>query len=428
MLLTPHSQKDIEELYQTYLHPRDYSRRHLGEVFTPLPIAQKLVDHIPPHVMNNPSSTFLDPAAGAGGFLIVLFKKLMFTLSTHIPDAKTRKHHIISKMLLAADISQRNINIMHKIFGKKLRIYHGDSRDLDLEKAFGLLQKASVVIGNPPFQATGKTTREGHRHMWMVFVRKSIQDWLQEGGYFAMLLPPSWRKPVVPNPRHEEVPLWELMTRECTPLWVNMYGTTILEGNVSIRYDLVILQKKQNHNTRTTIVDVDGKTSHHDLSLIPFLPNGNISYWKKMLHLRPTENKMVYSCFYHSNNQRGRVRRMADPQFRHKVVHAIHKDGTPVFLYSNQRKREGGFGVPKLIFNGYGAWNPPLLDWEGKYGMSEVVFGLPIASRAHGERMLGFFQKPKTLPRFRHDMTWAICRPTISWKLFYYLDPDFFEQ
>lgn len=60
-------------------------------------------------------------------------------------------------------------------------------------------------------------------------------------------------------------------------------------------------------------------------------------------------------------------------------------------LYANTRDREGGFGVPKVIFNRMGTWNPPILDMRGQYGMSESIFAIPIASREEGEAMIRFF-------------------------------------
>ena len=48
-----------------------------GEVFTPTPLVQEILDHLPPESFTDPSKTFLDPSCGDGQFLSeVLIRKL----------------------------------------------------------------------------------------------------------------------------------------------------------------------------------------------------------------------------------------------------------------------------------------------------------------------------------------------------------------
>jgi hypothetical protein len=48
-----------------------------GEVFTPTPIVEEILDNLNPEVFNNPSKNFLDPSCGDGQFLAsVLYRKL----------------------------------------------------------------------------------------------------------------------------------------------------------------------------------------------------------------------------------------------------------------------------------------------------------------------------------------------------------------
>lgn len=57
---------------------RDQARiKSLGEVFTPTPLVQEILDQLPAEVFRDPSKTFLDPACGDGQFLSeVLIRKL----------------------------------------------------------------------------------------------------------------------------------------------------------------------------------------------------------------------------------------------------------------------------------------------------------------------------------------------------------------
>ena len=48
-----------------------------GEVFTPTPLVQEMLDKLPEEVFTNPTKTFLDPSCGDGQFLAeVLIRKL----------------------------------------------------------------------------------------------------------------------------------------------------------------------------------------------------------------------------------------------------------------------------------------------------------------------------------------------------------------
>jgi type I restriction-modification system DNA methylase subunit len=48
-----------------------------GEVFTPTPLVQKILDELPKELFKDPSKTFIDPACGDGQFLgEVLIRKL----------------------------------------------------------------------------------------------------------------------------------------------------------------------------------------------------------------------------------------------------------------------------------------------------------------------------------------------------------------
>lgn len=57
---------------------RDHSRvKATGEVFTPTPLVQEVLDQIPNDQFNDPTKTFLDPSCGDGQFLgEVLIRKM----------------------------------------------------------------------------------------------------------------------------------------------------------------------------------------------------------------------------------------------------------------------------------------------------------------------------------------------------------------
>lgn len=51
--------------------------KQTGEVFTPRPLVDEMLDKLPPNLFTDPTKTFLDPAAGDGNFLVrVLQRKI----------------------------------------------------------------------------------------------------------------------------------------------------------------------------------------------------------------------------------------------------------------------------------------------------------------------------------------------------------------
>ena len=70
-----------------------------GEVFTPLELCTKMVNEIPIEKLKNPHSTFIDPSAGNGNFIIALRDRLKEYHS---------EEHILNNMLYAVELMEDN--------------------------------------------------------------------------------------------------------------------------------------------------------------------------------------------------------------------------------------------------------------------------------------------------------------------------------
>ena len=58
-----------------------------GEVFTPMELCHQMVSEIPESTLKDPLSTFLDPSAGSGNFLLALQTELLkYHSLSHIND------------------------------------------------------------------------------------------------------------------------------------------------------------------------------------------------------------------------------------------------------------------------------------------------------------------------------------------------------
>jgi len=363
-----------------------------------------------------------------GGYLVIIYARLMHGLARKMPNTRQRHRHIIDRMLFAAELCPRNVQKLRKIFGSSLSIFHGDSlKQLDTMRHLGMKQ-FTCVVGNPPFE-------EGGKSLWPSFVERSLKEWIVPGGYFAMLLPPGYRKPSDENSRTKET--WELMTRQCRPLVIQMFdarkSSEVFGNSVSIQFDIVVLQRIKNIPTHLTVLKgtSSGSSSNGRVALykMPFLTNGHFKEWSRVLLDHPSQQRscrVLYNGSLYSVRSWIKVKEHPIGPFRYPVVKAVRKGGELVLAYADSRSSDGGFGVPKVIFNYFGGWNRPVLDWEGKYGMTEGAFGLIPRSRDEGRRIVAFFTDDM-LRVFKEDMTWGTSTQTIFWKLFYYLPMDFYK-
>lgn len=435
-LLARKRYEEVVTLYREHLTPKFYEKKNLGQVYTPFYLIHRILDQIPMSIWTNPQSTFLDPAAGMGAFLVIIYTKLMFFLKEKIPDEKNRHEHIIKNMLFGADIDPLNIAWMKKIFGPELSLFYGDSLSSGINLANELgVQRFHVIVGNPPFekqQQKKEVAKTGGDSLWPHFVWKSFQDWLAPDGYFGMVLPPGWRKPSGEKSRSEN--LWFFLSKEKKIIWIDMYDTKeaseLFENHVSIRIDLVVAQNKKPIHPFFTNISMIKEKDHFQkiqISKLPFLPNSHLDYWIKLLDSEKENGFVKVKC--HSSvydPRKSYVQREKNKQYRYPVIHAIHKNGSPVFLYTNQKKKEGGFGISKVLFNRLGGWNPPILDWLGSYGTSQDIFYIEISTEQEGKRIIDYFDDEKR-KQFQEGMMWNTSLPSIFWKLFEYF-PNYFYR
>ena len=79
-----------------------------GEVFTPMELCADMVSELPQSMLQNAKSTFLDPAAGSGNFLLALQTELLKYHSLQ---------HINDNMLYAVELMEDNHAEMCKKLG-----------------------------------------------------------------------------------------------------------------------------------------------------------------------------------------------------------------------------------------------------------------------------------------------------------------------
>ena len=410
------SDKDIEEKIEQYLSVREEEKNKHGEVFTPTTLINEMLDKLPPSVWSNPDLKWLDPANGIGNFPMVAYQKLMKGLASWEPNKDKRSKHIIENMLYMVEINPKNIKISKKIFGSKANICCADFLK-DSEKCFKQfgIEKFDIIMGNPPFQKEQEGKREGGyggRTLWDKFIVKSI-ELLTFNGYLCFITPPGWRKP-----EHE---LYNLMTKDNQLLYLHIIGEK--QGHqlfdVSQRVDLYIIQKHSPTKDTEIIDELDNKIEL-DVTKWAFLPNYDFENIKKIMTTEEEGIKIIYDRTIYGTDKTN-MRSKQTEKYKYPIVHSINQDGL-VFWYTDD-KTKGHFGVPKVLLN-FNRNQYPVNDYDGKYGMSQITFGIPITSKKQGDDIV----KAINTDAFKQIIKatkWGAFQT--DWRMFKYFKPDFYK-
>jgi len=170
------------------LKPNEKHKKENGEVFTPLSLVNEMLDkldeaYIKEHgksIFTEDGLKWFDPAVGIGNFPIIVYQRLMKGLT--ILNEEDRKKHILEQMIYVSELTPKNIFIYKKIFcgdKYKLNIYQGDTLKMDIPD----FQKFDVVMGNPPYQGSGR------KKIYIDFIKNIITTKLKKDGYLLFITP-----------------------------------------------------------------------------------------------------------------------------------------------------------------------------------------------------------------------------------------------
>jgi hypothetical protein len=464
--------EEIDKFITNNLTIKKTEKDKFGEVFTPPLLITEMLSKIPPEVWTNPDLKWLDPANGIGNFPMLVYEKLLEKLKPKIPNDTERSNHILSKMLYMVEINPKNVKISRKIFGPTANIACADflNETENWKKEFKGVDKFDVILGNPPFQIEQEGKREGGyggRTLWDKFIIKCLNESLNNNGFLGFINPPPWRKPTLNNgdeendietkksvkkKKGEKIILWNLMTQQNQLLYLHIFNK--IQGqqlfHVSQRVDLYIIEKKTPY-TKTEIIDEIGNKligdKAIDLKQWGFLPNYAFENIKKIMTTEENGIKVLYSSTIYETRQpyicdkqqdakciiknpKGKIVRESPKQnFQYPVVHSITQNGFEKYKwYSSEIKKDKNghshFGEPKVLLN-FNENQYPVNDYEGKYGMSQITFGIPIKSKKEGDDIVKAINSAefKTIIK---ATKWGAFQT--DWRMFKYFKPDFYKS
>ena len=258
--------KELLELIDSCLKPKQKEKQEHGEVFTPMVVVFELLDKLDSHyfaehgrsIFSEKNFKWFDPASGMGNFPVAVYLRLMEGLAEQIPDVEERKKHIIENMLYMSELNKKNVFICHQIFNVnnqyRMNLYEGDTLELNVESEWSIAPNSfDVVLGNPPYNKgnirAAQKDQSGMKSetIWNRFVDNTFKLWLKPDGYLVFINPLSWLKKshALHNTFLEKRIIW-------LKLWDYIRSLSKINGKIPI--SLYVLQNSPNNNRKTEIV------------------------------------------------------------------------------------------------------------------------------------------------------------------------------
>ena len=413
----------VLEIIRKHLTPKEEEKNLFGEVFTPLELVCEMLSKLPSRVWTDKDLKWFDPANGIGNFPIVVYYKLMVTLKGVIGNPKKRSKHIIEQMLYMNELNPVNVGVCRRIFkmidpDATPNIFKGDF----LEKSeFGGVSLFDIIIGNPPWNDSKTGKQEGSRaknSLWDKFIFASL-ELLNKNGFIGFINPAQWRGL---GPEYHKV--WDAFKSKQL-VYLHIYSKK--QGQqlfgVGSRFDLYIL-KNENNTTTTEIIDEMNVVHHINLYEWNFLPNYNFKNIKKIITNEEDGIDVIFSYslyFAYENSKKNDMSKIKTSEYKYPVAHTITQDGVG-FWYTNDNSK-GHFGVSKVLLN-FNENQYPVNDYEGKYGMSQITFGIPIKSKKEGDCIVEAINTDEFKEIIRATKWGAF---QTDWRMFKYFRPDFYK-
>ncbi|MGB3419637.1 MAG: N-6 DNA methylase [Dolichospermum sp.] len=174
--------------------------------YTPIAIAEKMLELLPLERLRPEERIIFDPAAGSGSLLLAATSRLagMIDIPENLEARKSYlANHVVGNDLdqYADLVTQLRYTLAKESLGQDIpfpfpeHFTHENYNDLNKEN-MGI--KPRVIVANPPFKEDGNTQRAAR------FIEKAL-SWLEKDSQFAFILPQSFLSSTthgIPNARN----------------------------------------------------------------------------------------------------------------------------------------------------------------------------------------------------------------------------------
>jgi hypothetical protein len=420
--------RQLSQLIDKYLIPQELEKKKNAEVSTPHALRQEMLDKIPVEFWTTPKKVF-EPCSGKGGFVIDIVDRFMAGLSNLITDEKERYRIIVEECLYFSDINPTNIYICSLLLDPhteyKLNFNEGNTLELDISAKWGITG-FDAVIGNPPYQSPAKSDKKksggnNGNTLWQSFVKKALQEWINNCGFLSYVHPSMWRSPC--GIRSKNTGMFTLMTHSNDMLYLEIHSSKdgIRLFDAGTRYDWYVIRKTNTNNSVTTIKDELGVIHLYCLKLKQWLANHSYVLIENIL---ATERDIKCDVLYSRNNygsDKKWISKVETNEYKHKVIDTINKKGIKIY-YTNDNTK-GFFGISKVIFSNINIFDP-LVDKEGIYAITE--HSLSIGCSIDECDLIKNALLSKNFQQLIKACYWSTF--SFSWRVFAYFKKDFWRD
>lgn len=378
-MITNKNQEEMEIFIKEYMPIKKAEKKQFGEVFTPIHLINSMLDTLPKELFQNPNLKWLDPTAGIGNFMIILYFRLMDELKSWQPDIEKRSNHILENMLYMIEINETNVEICKNIFLiKEKNKYNIICKDfLSHEKDTNYLH-FDIIIGNPPFQ--DKAGKGGKNKLYEKIICKCL-DILNTNSYLLFLVPDNLFS------GNSSKTYLKLLNCHLHYIDFRQQITHAFHG-IQQKICCFLLEKKDYISKLLTNIYSDNSNTNLPVQLTnrPINPirNWNLeteSWFQKYITLTKNPN-VVYNRGlsldnYNKNNM----------EINYTLIY------TPTTkLYTNNIKLAKGFGKKKIIFFLISIKGEYFIDWKGEYGVGPNTIFISFEKEEEGKKLDTFFK------------------------------------
>lgn len=372
------------------LKPKDIERKKYGEVFTPIPLTEEMLDKLPNEVWSNPNLKWLDLSNGMGNFFIRPYFRLMDGLSNIIVNEESRKKHILENMFYMSELNKKNCFLCKQIFDinnkYRLNIYNGDSLKLDTLKTWNI-DFFDIIIGNPPYQDFNAT---GDNKLYLSFIKKSLEI-LKPNGLLLQITPNNVKDYLTCTEKNRDYidNFYEL-------LFISFNTADSYFKNIGIQFCYFLLRKNIVSKNTTKIIFLRNKIIETDtieitkgMKLPLCLSNIDFNVINKTSNLINQTHELfnIKKASYFKNNKtsfqrirkehflKGDVSDKYTTEFKYKIIDKItvNKPYPGVYFYNKFEMVD--YGKPKIIMC-TGGYLMTSYDEKGEYNLSDNMIYL----------------------------------------------------
>jgi hypothetical protein len=361
---------ELEEFIQKQLPIKLLEKKKYGEVFTSPILIEKMLDLFPKNVWSNPDLKWLDPSAGVGFFMILIYQRLMVNLKSWESNDKKRSNHIIQNMLFMVELNKMNCNILLHLFGNKSNISCSNFLSADTNYNEILFE---CIVGNPPFQDDISVKSSGGKGKLYELIFLKAYSMLKNDGYISFLTPDNLFSGNGLNAYQTLIENWVSFVS---------FNSEIQRLFPGIQQYMCYFLLQKNVKKRGTLIEnTNGKQFHITLEDRAVNPVRNWTQKTEMLVKKYISNKKNVARY-----NRGKALSLYKGN-KYSLIYTSSKK-----IKTNKLELAVGLGIKKAVIF---AISPDLkfdMDYQGKYGIGPNTFYIPFNKVTEGKRLEQFLK------------------------------------